>query len=43
MKFTLTKVEEMDEYDFNKNPTNFGEENPGCQSADYDGGELKYD
>ena len=43
MEFTDYKVEGMDEYDSNKNLTDYDEENLGCQSGDDDGRELNFD
>ena len=42
MEFTDYKVEGMDEYDSNKNLTDYDEENLGCQSGDDDGRELDF-
>ena len=43
MEFTDYIVKGMDEYDSNKNLTDYDEENLGCQSGDDDGGELNFD
>ena len=43
MEFTDYIVKGMDEYDSNKNLTDYDEENLGCQSADDDGRELNFD
>ena len=43
MEFTDYIVEGMDEYDSNKNLTDYDEENLGCQSGDDDGRELNFD
>ena len=43
MEFTDYIVKEMDEYDSNKNFTEYDEENLGCQSGDDDGRELNFD
>ena len=43
MEFTDYVVKGMDEYDSNKNLTDYDEENLGCQSADDDGRELNFD
>ena len=43
MEFTDYIVKGMDEYDSNTNLTDYDEENPGCQSGDYDGRELNFD
>ena len=40
MEFTDYIVKRMDEYDSNKNLTDYDEENLGCQSGDDDGREL---
>ena len=43
MEFTDYIVKGMDEYDSNKNLTDYDEENLGCQSGDDDGRELNFD
>ena len=43
MEFTDYIVKGMDEYDSNKNLTDYDEENLGCQSGDDDGKELNFD
>ena len=43
MRFTDYIVKGMDEYDSNKNLTDYDEENLGCQSGDDDGKELNFD
>ena len=43
MEFKDYIVERMDEYDYNKNLTDYDEENFGCQSVDDDGRELNFD
>ena len=43
MEFTDYVVKGMDEYDSNKNLTDYDEENLGCQSGDDDGRELNFD
>ena len=43
MEFTDYIVEGMDEYDSNKNLTDYDEENLCCQSGDDDGRELNFD
>ena len=43
MEFTDYIVRGMDEYDRNKNLTDYDEENLGCQSGDDDGRELSFD
>ena len=43
MEFTDYIVKGMDEYDRNKNLTDYDEENLGCQSGDDDGRELNFD
>ena len=43
MEFKDYIVEGMDEYDCNKNLTDYDEENFGCQSVDDDGRELNFD
>ena len=43
MEFTDYIVKGMDEYDNNKNLTDYDEENLGCQSGDDDGRELNFD
>ena len=42
MEFTDYIVKGMDEYDSNKNLTDYDEENLGCQSGDDDGRELDF-
>ena len=42
MEFTDYIVKGMDEYDSNKNLTDYDEENLGCQSGDDDGRELNF-
>ena len=42
MEFTDYIVKGMNEYDSNKNLTNYDEENLGCQSGDDDGKELNF-
>jgi len=43
MEFTDYIVKGMDEYESNKNLTDYDEENLGCQSGDDDGRELDFD
>ena len=43
MQFTEYVVKGMDEYDSNKNLSDYDEENFGCQSGDDDGRELNFD
>jgi len=43
MEFTDYIVKGMDEYDSNKNLSDYDEENLGCQSGDDDGRELNFD
>ena len=43
MEFTDYIVKGMNEYDSNKNLTDYDEENLGCQSGDDDGRELNFD
>ena len=43
MEFTDYIMKGMDEYDSNKNLTDYDEENLGCQSGDDDGRELNFD
>ena len=43
MEFTDYIVKGMDEYDSNKNLTDYDEENLGCLSGDDDGRELNFD
>ena len=43
MEFTDYIVKGMDEYDSNKNLTDYDEENLGCQSGDDDGREPNFD
>ena len=43
MEFTDYIVKGMNEYDSNKNLTDYDEENLGCQSRDDDGRELNFD
>ena len=43
MQFTEYVVKGMDEYDSNKNLSDYDEENLGCQSGDDDGRELNFD
>ena len=43
MEFTDYIVKGMDEYDSNKNLTDYDEENLGCQNEDDDGRELNFD
>ena len=43
MEFTDYIVKGMDEYDSNKNLTDYDEENLGCQGGDDDGKELNFD
>ena len=43
MEFTDYIVKGMDEYDSNKNLTDYDEENLGCQNGDDDGRELNFD
>ena len=42
MEFTDYIVKGMNEYDNNKNPSEYDEENLGCQSGDDDGRELDF-
>tara|TARA_Y100001980_G_C14291290_1_gene122211 strand:+ start:46 stop:348 length:303 start_codon:yes stop_codon:yes gene_type:complete len=42
MEFTDYIMKEMDEYDSNKNLTDYDEENLGCQSGNDDGRELDF-
>ena len=42
MEFTDYIVKGMDEYDSNKNLTDYDEENLGCHSGDDDGKELNF-
>ena len=42
IEFTDYIVKGMDEYDSNKNLTDYDEENLGCQSGDDDGRELDF-
>ena len=42
MEFTDYIVKGMDEYDSNKNLTDYDEENLGCQSGNDDGRELNF-
>ena len=43
IEFTDYILKGMDEYDSNKNLTDYDEENLGCQSGDDDGRELNFD
>ena len=43
MEFTDYIVKGMNEYNSNKNLTDYNEENLGCQSGDDDGRELNFD
>ena len=43
MEFADYIVKGMNDYNCNKNLTDYDEENLGCQSRDYDGGELNFD
>ena len=42
MEFTDYIVKGMNKYDNNKNPSEYDEENLGCQSGDDDGRELDF-